>query len=197
MFSIFSAQKMVTVMPDSDDQQIDRNRIDKSDESDIRFEDDIKYVTNNGYDYNNLYGLLAVPFLGIVFSIFTYLLKRYQCHGIVRIINFFLNNNDGHGDENDSYGSQSTATPPIILYPRDFSGYNTSQTSSYATTQFSDKEIQTSLPSIDLEDRKFDSSDGSRGSSLAEEDVIYINIKEPNLGDSDPSLTRSGTKYKK
>ena len=89
MFSIFSARKMVTVMPDSDDQQIDRIRIDKSDESDIRFEDEIKYVTNNGYDYNNLYGLLAVPFLGIVFSIFTYLLKRYQCHGIVRIINFF------------------------------------------------------------------------------------------------------------
>ena len=51
--------------------------------------------------------------------------------------------------------------------------------------------------SIELEDRKFDSSDGSRGSSLAEEDVIYINIKESNLGDSDPSVTRSGTEYKK
>ena len=112
--------------------------------------------------------------------------------------NFFLNNSDAHGDEKDSYGSRSTATPPIILYPRDFSGYNTSQTSRYATTKFSDKEIQTSLPSIDLKDRKFDSSDaGSRGSSLAEEDIIYINIKEPSLGDSDPSVTRSGTKYKK
>ena len=85
---------------------------------------------------------------------------------------------------------------PIILYPKDLSDYNTSQTSSYMTREFSDKEIQTSLPNIDLEKNFHSSVAGSRGSSLDEEDVIYINIKELNFGDSDndPSITRSGIK---
>ena len=196
MFTFFSAQKMVTLMPDTDDQQIDRTQIDDNSKNHgNKIEDEVKYITNNGYDLNNLYGLLAVPFLGIVLSIFIYLPRKYQCCMLVRLLNFLLHNNDVQNDEeNDSYGSQSTATPPIIIYPRDFSAYNTSQTSSYTTTQFSDKEIQTSLPTI--EEKIFDSSDAaSRGSSLNEEDIIYINNKEPNLSDSDPSIMRSGTKY--
>ena len=192
---------MVTVMPNSDDQLIDKNsNEDKSKDQENRIEHDVKYIETNGYDYSNLYGLLAVPFLGIVLSAFTYLLRRYQCHGVLRVINFAFNNNDVHDDEdNDSYGSRSMATPPIILYSRDFSGYNTSQTSSYASTKYSDKEIQTSLPSIDLEEKNFDSSDvESKETSIDEEDIIYLNIKEPNLAksDKDPSFTRSGTQYK-
>ena len=104
--------------------------------------------------------------------------------------------------ENDSYGFHSTATPPIILYVKDFSDYNTSQTSTYASTEYSDKEIQTSLPSIEIEygkEGKFEKSEiGSDISSLDQEDVIYINIKDQTLGDSvcDISTTRSGAKYK-
>ena len=171
---------MVTVMPDSDDQQIDKTSIDdNTEDQENKIEHEVRYIKNNGYDYNNLYGLLAVPFLGIVLSVLTYLLRKYQCHGILRVIKLlFLNNSDVNDDEdNDSYGSHSTATPPIILYPKDFSDYNTSQTSSYATIQYSDKEIQTSLPSIDLE-KKFDSSDtGSRGTSLDEKDSFALTLR--------------------
>ena len=152
MVSIYIlAQKMVTVMSNSDDQLIDKNsNQDKSKDQENRIEHDVKYIETNGYDYNNLYGLSAVPFLGIVLSVFTYLLRRYQ-------------------------------------------------TSSYASTKYSDKEIQTSLPSIDLEEKKIDSADvGSKETSIDEEDNIYLNIKESNLAESDkdPSFTRSGTQYK-
>ena len=146
---------MVTVMPDSDDQLIDeKSNKDISKDQDNRNEHDVKYIETNRYDYNNLYGLLAVPFLGIVLSVLTYLLRRYQWHGLLRVINFVFNINDEHDNEdNDSYGSRSTATPPTILYPQYFSEYNTSQTSTYASTKYSDKKIQTSLPSIDLEEK--------------------------------------------
>ena len=151
-----------------------------------------------GYDYDNLYGLLAVPFIGLLLTILTYFLRKYHCHRLLRFLNFIQN-----VENNDSYGSHSTATPPIILYRKDFSDYETSQTSTCASTHYSDKEIQTSLPSIDHdyeEGENFRNSEtGSNlGSDLAEEDTIYINIHEPTSDQSDHnhSTTRSGTQYK-
>ena len=127
-----------------------------------------------GYDYDNLYGLLAIPFIGLLLTILTYFLRKYHCHRILRFLNFIQNVDNN----NDSYRSQSTATPPIILYRKDFSDYETSQTSTYASTHYSDKEIQTSPPRIDHdceEGKNFRNSEtGSNlGSDLAEEDIIY------------------------
>ena len=59
------------------------NECDDYDEEPIGYE--------SGYDYDNLYGLLAVPFLGILISILTYLLKKYHCYTLLRFINFFQN----------------------------------------------------------------------------------------------------------
>ena len=59
----FRAQKMVTVMSDSDDQKIDRtSNDDNTEDQGNKIEHEVRYIKNNGYDYNNLYGLLAVPF---------------------------------------------------------------------------------------------------------------------------------------
>ena len=201
MFSLnfVSAQKMVTVMVDNGGQQIS----DKEEEEDgVVYVDDgtvIDYVSDDGYDYDKLYGLFAIPVIGLIISFLTYLLKKYECHTLLRILNFFQTIRR-HTDDTESYGSRSTATPPVIFYARDFSGYNTSQTSSYNSTVHMDKEIQTSLPSIEIngsEDEKFSNSDtvSKQESVLPEEDIIYINI--PDLSsDCDISTTRSGIKYK-
>ena len=54
-FIFILAQKMVTVMPESDDQLIDKNsNEDKSEDQDNKIEHDVKYIENNGYDYNDL-----------------------------------------------------------------------------------------------------------------------------------------------
>ena len=194
----YTPQKMVTVMPNSGDQKNDRSLEDKNNEIYFVKPDDDP-SKSAGYDYDNLYGLLAIPFTGILLSILTYFLRKYHCHRILGFLYFVQNDNNNN---NNSYGSQSTATPPIILYRRDFSDYNTSQTSTYASTHYLDKEIQTSLPSIDPvygdEDNFKNSETESDGSELAEEDVIYIKIHDSKSDQSedDHSTTRSGAKYK-
>ena len=193
---------MVTVTSDSDKEDNERTGEKEEEDTDNKIQYIDHYDKVNGYDYNNLYGLLALPLLGLLISLVTYFLKKYRCLALIRLINFIIGENVNQ-QENDSYGSHSTATPPIILFERDFSGYNTSQTSTYASTKYSDKEIQTSLPSIDPD--CFDQDDFSEtisekenGSSLDEEDIIYINIKEEKMMDKDEetSTTRSGIKYK-
>ena len=135
---------MVTVIPKSGNQMNDKTSEDESNK--ILHEKPTRYESA-GYDYDHLYGLLAIPFIRPLLSSLTYFLKKYHCHRILRFINFIQNVENNNN--NDSYGSQSTGTPPIILYRKDFSDYGTSQTSTYASTHYSDKEIQTSLSSID------------------------------------------------
>ena len=57
-----------------------------------------------GYDYGHLYGLLSIPFIGLLVSFLTYLFKKYYCHALLRFINF-VQNAEGNDDQNDSYGS--------------------------------------------------------------------------------------------
>ena len=188
---------MVTVTSDSDKEDNERTGVKEEEDTDNKIQYIDHYDKVNGYDYNNLYGLLALPLLGLLISLVSYFLKKYRCLALIRFINFIIGENVNE-QENDSYGS-----PPIILFERDFSGYNTSQTSTYVSTKYSDKEIQTSLPSIDpdcfdQDDFNETISEKENGSSLDEEDIIYINIKEENLMDKDEgtSTTRSGIKYK-
>ena len=191
---------MVTVTYDSDKEDNERSGVKEEEDTDNKIQYIDHYDKVNGYDYDNLYGLLALPLLGLLISLVSYFLKKYRCLPLIRLINFFIGENVNDQDI-DSYGSHSTATPPIILFDRDFSGYNTSQTSTYASTKYSDKEIQTSLPSIDpdcFDQDEFNETKSENGSGLDEEDIIYINIKEETLMDRDeePSTTRSGMKFK-
>ena len=106
---------------------------------------------------------------------------------MLRFMNFFVSAVEN--ELNDSYGSHSTATP-IILHTNDFSNYNTSQASPYATTEYSNKVIQTSLPSIDLggdEDNFIRSeTESDNRSSFNQEDIIYIRAV---------TGTKNGTEY--
>ena len=185
---------MVTVTPESGDLEIDNGNKDK--ENEIDYDEKPSGYDSTGYDYDNLYGLIAVPILGILISVLTYLLRKYHCYRLLGFVNFLQRD----VNPNDSYGSHSTATPPIILYRKDFSDYSTSQTSTYASTHYSNKEIQTSLPSIDVdygEEENFKNSEtaSNLSSVLPEEDIIYINIQDSTV-DQDHSTTRSGMKYK-
>ena len=75
---------------------------------------------------------MDIPFLGRLFSVLMYLFKKYRCHILLQFTNI-LNRRQVEEEKDDTYGSHNTATP-VIFYPNDFSGYNTSGTSSYATT---------------------------------------------------------------
>ena len=66
---------MVTVTSDADKRDDDRIRTDEEEDEDIDNKINIDEVI--GYDYDNLYGLLALPIIGLLLSLLSYLLKRY------------------------------------------------------------------------------------------------------------------------
>ena len=63
---------MVTVTSDSDKEDNERTGEKEEEDTDNKIQYIDHYDKVNGYDYNNLYGLLALPLLGLLISLVTY-----------------------------------------------------------------------------------------------------------------------------
>ena len=183
---------------------------------------------HNDFNEEGLYGLLVLPVIGIALSTLMIYLKKYQEGHIIRCINWIHRYDQGENIHQNEVElstleeTHSTSVPDSNdeshhRHPHFWNNlfeYDSSITSSSQDILFMDSAVQTTFPEVSFaQEEIFDGfePDASDLSTIDEDEVIYVNIKEIELNveiidptteevednkPNDSSTTRSGKVYK-
>ena len=194
-----------------------------------------RFNPNSALEKDGLYGLIILPVIGIVVSILILIARKYEIHGVLRCLetvqrviglrarnneNFDAELNTPPGSSANSISTISHISPDHIYFWDDLMEYDpsieinsTSVENSSNDVLYVHSAVQTSIPELTLAEEEqfsFVSNDDNQDlSPLEEDEIIYINIKEPNLNEdimkpteimhkdeAKNSTTRSGKRYK-
>ena len=192
----------------------------------IPIHSDDRVSADSDFNKDGLYGLIILPLLGIVVSTLIFIARKYQVHWVLRCFDYIqrlcrqadVNVQDSETESTTLAPSNETSisavTSPSTNHPyywNDFFEYDPSIESSSNDILFVDSAVQTSPLEISFAEEEHFAfeTDENILSSLDEDEIIYLNIKEPKLNEdimestdimhSDQALkstTRSGKLYK-
>ena len=183
------------------------------------------FIHKSEFNKDGLYGLIILPIVGILISTLIVLARKYQFQWILRCVDCITRN--PRPDEEvveTELGTLPDTTDSSIsvmgndlitqhhFYWDDLFEYDPSIESNSDDMLYVDSAVQTSLAEVTFaqeEEFGFASDDHNVMSSLDEDDIIYLNIKEPNINEDimrfnstmnseqdERSATRSGKVYK-
>ena len=188
--------------------------------------EDSELIHKSGINKDGLYGLVILPILGLLISTLIIIARKYQFHWILRCLDCITRNPRADDDvedieteisnlpaTTDSSISAIDNDVPIQhqFFWDDLFEYDPSMESN-SDVLYVDSAVQTSPAEVTFAEEEqfgFENDEHNVMSSLDEDEIIYVNIKEPNISEDIMrfnstinseqdmrSATRSGKVYK-
>ena len=186
---------------------------------------DTGLIHKSEFNKDGLYGLIILPIVGILISTLIVLARKYQFQWVLRCLDCITRNprpdNEDVETELSTLPGTTDSTVSVMgndiisqhqFYWDDLFEYDPSMESDSDDKLYVDSAVQTSPIEVTFAEEEefgFTSDDHNVLSSLDEDDIIYLNIKEPNINEDIMrfnstmnseqdmrSATRSGKVYK-